>query len=57
MISLSYLCFLSDPVTVVLELLHQSLASLEPSLSQAFPALVGETLSPLPTLLDLKEVG
>ena len=46
----------NDPVTVVLELISQTLGSLEPSLSVVFNTLVGETLSPLDMLIELKEV-
>jgi len=47
----------NDPVTVVLELISQTLGSLEPSLSVVFNTLVGETLSPLDMLIELKEIS
>jgi hypothetical protein len=40
-----------------LELLTQTLNSLEPALPAVFTELVGETLSPLNTLIELKEIS
>ncbi|XP_005105726.1 conserved oligomeric Golgi complex subunit 7 [Aplysia californica] len=47
----------SDPVTVVLDLLSQTLNFLDPSLPTVFQVLVGETASPLDTLIELKEIS
>uniref|UniRef100_A0A0B7AI87 Conserved oligomeric Golgi complex subunit 7 n=1 Tax=Arion vulgaris TaxID=1028688 RepID=A0A0B7AI87_9EUPU len=47
----------SDPVTIVLDLLTQTLTSLDPALPTVFTKLVGERDSPLETLIELKMVS
>ncbi|CAG5116805.1 unnamed protein product, partial [Candidula unifasciata] len=47
----------ADPVTIVLDLLTQTLTSLDPSLSTVFTRLVGEKEGPLDSLIELKQVS